>query len=611
MNRCRPGAPSLRQARCAYLLPAALALMVRLPGASADLVMAKGGRQELRAEGEFMDPAGQIALEIPAEMILPTKRQAELTRALAAWERGLAVERLERQALALQETLHQALASAELLASLEYALRALVEAGAPWANVQRASGLLMAGLGRLQNEEHWTPEQIQAFGRRVRTLILAKFPPTGSVPLSELYALSPDRVTPPLQGALAPLARVPAEHRPAVARTIRQIADAPSDETATAIYDRFERAVAAWQQAGLVPADVAETLRISARTVGAIGHLRRAAEAGFAATLEAAQRDYPEYRPLLQAVAEQAHPEAPAEAVIVPTQSADVTLLVRWVSSNPDAVIMEGNRAVLVGEGRSGISAGLGFINSLPEQAVVQPPSLLRIEVTPSQASIEQGRSCALQAHGLYSDQEARPVPTGVTWASRASAIASVDSDGTVRGLRLGETEITAQSGRFTSAPARVRVFYPVWKRVLQWLLAFLALLAALWAVVYARHRAAERRLAALRRHDPRRFITVVYHVLARQWGWIGLPRKLSTIPEEYEQFLSVTFGSTALAFLHTVTDLFLHAHYSRSPIAAAQTLQMAQAYEGLTAEVCGRLPLWQRCWLWVRGGLLRLGGEG
>jgi trimeric autotransporter adhesin len=96
-------------------------------------------------------------------------------------------------------------------------------------------------------------------------------------------------------------------------------------------------------------------------------------------------------------------------------------------------------------EGRSGTA-----------QVIVAAPTVQRVEVTPATATIGAGSSFRLTAT-VY-DTRGNVIPGAeVTWTSSDTRVATVDSDGRVRGERQGNVTITATSGS-ASGLARIRV---------------------------------------------------------------------------------------------------------------------------------------------------------
>jgi uncharacterized protein YjdB len=96
-------------------------------------------------------------------------------------------------------------------------------------------------------------------------------------------------------------------------------------------------------------------------------------------------------------------------------------------------------------EGRSGTAL-----------VTVVAPTIQRVEVTPTEATISEGASFRLTAT-VY-DSRGNVIPgQDVTWASSDTRIATVDETGRVRGVRQGTVTITATAGgKFGTARVRV-----------------------------------------------------------------------------------------------------------------------------------------------------------
>ena len=85
------------------------------------------------------------------------------------------------------------------------------------------------------------------------------------------------------------------------------------------------------------------------------------------------------------------------------------------------------------------------------------PTADARIDVTPAEAALEQGNTLRLEA--IYYDGFGMPVP-GVTlrWESSAPGVASVDADGLVSALAIGQALITAHADDASSLPVLLTV---------------------------------------------------------------------------------------------------------------------------------------------------------
>src|SRR5580704_12064659 len=100
--------------------------------------------------------------------------------------------------------------------------------------------------------------------------------------------------------------------------------------------------------------------------------------------------------------------------------------------------------------GATMISATLGAV-SASTTLTVTSASLVSIEVTPTNPSIANGLSEALQATGVYTDHSTHDLTSSVTWSSSATGVASVSnapgSNGLAATASPGATAITATLG--------------------------------------------------------------------------------------------------------------------------------------------------------------------
>ncbi|MET0660838.1 MAG: Ig-like domain-containing protein [Steroidobacteraceae bacterium] len=99
--------------------------------------------------------------------------------------------------------------------------------------------------------------------------------------------------------------------------------------------------------------------------------------------------------------------------------------------------------------GCGGSSGGGDATTLLPNNAPLK--SLKSIEVTPSLSRAAVGTTQQFTATGLYTDNSTQDLPTQVTWASSADAVAMVsnaaDSKGLASAADVGSTTVSATSG--------------------------------------------------------------------------------------------------------------------------------------------------------------------
>jgi serine/threonine-protein kinase len=84
-----------------------------------------------------------------------------------------------------------------------------------------------------------------------------------------------------------------------------------------------------------------------------------------------------------------------------------------------------------------------------PREAPVKPPATVavaRIEIPQGSQTVDVGRSVSLDARLLGADGRPLPDRRPLTWATSASAVATVDANGMVRGVAPGKATITASA---------------------------------------------------------------------------------------------------------------------------------------------------------------------
>ena len=134
--------------------------------------------------------------------------------------------------------------------------------------------------------------------------------------------------------------------------------------------------------------------------------------------------------------------------------SQDVTTSASWNSSLPGVASIDSNGLAsgLLG-GTTDITASLDGITSNPASLeVIAPPPvvLVTIEVTPANASIDEGDSQQYQATGNYSDGSSQDISGSASWDSSDANVASIDGNGLASGLVAGTTMISASMNGIT-----------------------------------------------------------------------------------------------------------------------------------------------------------------
>ncbi|TMD84018.1 MAG: hypothetical protein E6I78_11385, partial [Chloroflexi bacterium] len=128
----------------------------------------------------------------------------------------------------------------------------------------------------------------------------------------------------------------------------------------------------------------------------------------------------------------------------------DLTSSATWASSNQAvATITATGLASGVAQGSSQISATSGGVTGATTLTVT-PATLLSIAVSPANPSIPKGTTQAFAATGTYSDGSTSDLSSSVTWASSATAVATMTTGGLASGVAQGSAQITATSGGVT-----------------------------------------------------------------------------------------------------------------------------------------------------------------
>jgi hypothetical protein len=137
-----------------------------------------------------------------------------------------------------------------------------------------------------------------------------------------------------------------------------------------------------------------------------------------------------------------------------------VTAQVTWVSANTGVAIISNatgtkGLATAVGSGTATISAALGGVTGMATLTVTSA-ALLSISVTPANTTLSKGTTAPYTATGLYADGSSQDITTQATWASTATAVATVSnaagSKGLVSAVGEGTTTVSASLSGITGS---------------------------------------------------------------------------------------------------------------------------------------------------------------
>ncbi len=126
---------------------------------------------------------------------------------------------------------------------------------------------------------------------------------------------------------------------------------------------------------------------------------------------------------------------------VLPEDATDKTVI--WKSSNPEVATVDGDGIVTaLSLGDTQITASVATKSAICHIKVVPTPAE-SISLEPDKATMRVGGSVKL-TETIYPDDT---TDKSVTWTSSNPAVATVDGEGNVTALALGEAEITAQCG--------------------------------------------------------------------------------------------------------------------------------------------------------------------
>jgi uncharacterized protein YjdB len=129
------------------------------------------------------------------------------------------------------------------------------------------------------------------------------------------------------------------------------------------------------------------------------------------------------------------------------TPAADVT----WTVDNASIAMVtpgaDGHATIRAGAAGTTTLTVTGKGATGTVDVTITPPVLRSLAITPTAPMIAAGTSMALTATGTYSDKTTANLSAMVTWSSSATAVATVDATGSLKGLTVGSATITAKLG--------------------------------------------------------------------------------------------------------------------------------------------------------------------
>jgi uncharacterized protein YjdB len=121
-----------------------------------------------------------------------------------------------------------------------------------------------------------------------------------------------------------------------------------------------------------------------------------------------------------------------------------------WSSSDPSVAGVSAGDVWSTGEGTTTISAlAMGQRDSF--DLTVGPAVLSSLAIAPASISLAKGNGTTLTALDMYTDAHSEPVTGTVTWSTGDASIATVDGNGTLTGVAIGHTTVTATADGLTA----------------------------------------------------------------------------------------------------------------------------------------------------------------
>ncbi|UPR31039.1 Ig-like domain-containing protein [Vibrio crassostreae] len=139
--------------------------------------------------------------------------------------------------------------------------------------------------------------------------------------------------------------------------------------------------------------------------------------------------------------------------------SHDVTSQVSWKSEETSVATVTSS-GLVTGEqtGNTVVSASLGDVRSNLVRAKVSNATLKELVVTPGSVTLSKGTSEQLTATASFSDGSSHDVTSQVSWKSSDTSVATVNAEGLLTGVELGNSSITISMNSIASNPTLVVV---------------------------------------------------------------------------------------------------------------------------------------------------------
>ena len=136
-----------------------------------------------------------------------------------------------------------------------------------------------------------------------------------------------------------------------------------------------------------------------------------------------------------------------ATAIYSDNSHSDISGTVAWTSSSPNvATVSASGLVTALSAGTTNLTATSGSV-SQQATVTVSAATLTSLAVTSTNTTFSAGSTSQFTATGVYSNGSHQNLNSAVTWSSSNSAIFTVDSNGLVSGLTVGNANVVATLG--------------------------------------------------------------------------------------------------------------------------------------------------------------------
>jgi len=276
------------------------------------------------------------------------------------------------------------------------------------------------------------------------------------------------------------------------------------------------------------------------------------------------------------------HKQLVALGIYSDNSQEDFTLLAEWKSSDDKVATVSKGKIDTYSPGEAKVYAKIQGINSLPASIIVEGPKLVSINVLPKSLRITMKDKLSLKAEGYFTDSSRRDITSLVNWKIANPRIVKIDK-GTVRPLRIGETQAWAEYSQVKSLPSNIKVVFSM-----DWLISMIIrtvsfLILGIIIIFFVLYYLTEREKKKLRLSldkNPRGFIVSLYNNTKKILAIFGLSHRESLAPLSYAALVQERLSLENGIFLD-FTVRFEEAKYSSHVLQPEAAITVLNDYNG------------------------------